>query len=548
MRGTLDLSSNLLICSEALVHSASEITVAVSGRFFGLSELSNPAALFCEQYRTKGLAACREFNFEAVILIHDQKKKLGLLIRDRMGCRQIYYSLEQGVLSFSENPCDVSILAGKPALPNLNAVQSFLRYSYLPGTQTFWTGVQSLPAGNCLELNLKSLKIDKYHTWKAEVFRGSFAEAKKALLALILDALNLRCGKDLNLLLSGGIDSSSLAVAGKKLGRNLTAYTITFDEPDYNEIQSAEAVARYLGIKHEKIHLTFEMFKHWMVKLLSEKAFLLRSQGQLSFIAALSGRHSSFVNGAGSDEGLLGYDYQLSALAKRERQSRYYSLFPVEMLDNLPRNTILKDIFNDELQEIFDHREYLTPYFNSDELKEMFQKGWTEPEHFWIEWMKPMNSLTDFQYDELLPDNQLPRIRGIADAAESEILVPFADYRFRNFFQSLPDDFRLNGKKSKFILHELMRNDLPEQVLTRPKTPLKVPIDRWFEKGRPFFCKMLSEFSASNGVKIEPQRLFEDTRNLGYKGFEKILLLLSGMACLKNNSAPEIQGAFLNNR
>jgi asparagine synthase (glutamine-hydrolysing) len=65
-------------------------------------------------------------------------------------------------------------------------------------------------------------------------------------------------------------------------------------------------------------------------------------------------------------------------------------------------------------------------------------------------------------------------------AASIEARVPFLDHELAAFVSSLPDDFRVRGLTSKWILREAARQLLPDRILSRPKVGFRVPVNEWF--------------------------------------------------------------------
>ena len=88
----------------------------------------------------------------------------------------------------------------------------------------------------------------------------------------------------------------------------------------------------------------------------------------------------------------------------------------------------------------------------------------------------------NFWYDQsyYLPDDILYKVDRMSMAHSLEVRPPFLDHRVVEFGASLPEDFKVNGFQKKFLLRHLMRNKLPESVLSRPKQGLDIPIHDWF--------------------------------------------------------------------
>ena len=75
-----------------------------------------------------------------------------------------------------------------------------------------------------------------------------------------------------------------------------------------------------------------------------------------------------------------------------------------------------------------------------------------------------------------------------------EVRPPFLDDRIVDFANRLPDEFKLRGSQSKYVLRRLMQSKLPASVLHRPKIGFDIPIHEWFRSIlRPLLLETLSE-------------------------------------------------------
>ena len=85
-----------------------------------------------------------------------------------------------------------------------------------------------------------------------------------------------------------------------------------------------------------------------------------------------------------------------------------------------------------------------------------------------------------FDQTSWLPDNLLERGDRMTMAASIEARMPFMDHELAALISSLPDEWRIRGRTSKFVLREAMRRMLPESILERPKVGFRVPVNEWF--------------------------------------------------------------------
>jgi asparagine synthase (glutamine-hydrolysing) len=65
-------------------------------------------------------------------------------------------------------------------------------------------------------------------------------------------------------------------------------------------------------------------------------------------------------------------------------------------------------------------------------------------------------------------------------AASIESRVPFLDHPLVEFAAGLPDDMKLRGVTTKYVLRQAMRDHLPAEILSRKKMGFPVPVGAWF--------------------------------------------------------------------
>jgi 7-cyano-7-deazaguanine synthase len=86
-------------------------------------------------------------------------------------------------------------------------------------------------------------------------------------------------------LLSGGLDSTTVAAFAQKQGYELVAVTVHYGQKHSREIESATRVARSLGIKHEVVDVGFFKRLAWYSALTSSEQFSvpkLRNQADMA--------------------------------------------------------------------------------------------------------------------------------------------------------------------------------------------------------------------------------------------------------------------------
>ena len=61
-----------------------------------------------------------------------------------------------------------------------------------------------------------------------------------------------------------------------------------------------------------------------------------------------------------------------------------------------------------------------------------------------------------------------------------EVRAPFLDPAMIDLAERIPIEYKIHGRKGKFVLREAFRNFLPPELENRPKTGFGVPLDHWF--------------------------------------------------------------------
>ena len=203
-------------------------------------------------YREWGGRCVERFNGMWAFAIWDPGRRTLFASRDRFGVKPFYYRLDGDRFVFASEPW---VLGRGRA--NLRAVRDYLEQGYLDqGDETFFDGVARLPPAHSLTFGPGGLELHRY--WSLE--RGDPpADPVGAVRETFLDAVRLQLRSDVPVgtCLSGGIDSSSIAVAvahhGHEHQKTVTAY---FDDPGFDERPYAEAVVERTGAEARWISFT----------------------------------------------------------------------------------------------------------------------------------------------------------------------------------------------------------------------------------------------------------------------------------------------------
>ena len=144
--------------------------------------------------------------------------------------------------------------------PPFPSVSPFLSLSPIPHFFSF------PPSGLLISFILhfyKSTQKKYYSIDKKTIYSGTYFEAKKELNELLNRSVERRLIADVPVgsFLSGGLDSSIIAMLAKKQKEDLRTFSIGFDHLYFNESEFAEKMAKHIGTKHETIVFSQQEFK-----------------------------------------------------------------------------------------------------------------------------------------------------------------------------------------------------------------------------------------------------------------------------------------------
>jgi len=247
--------------------------------------------------------------------VWDACAKRLLLVRDRLGIKPLYYTIDGSRILFASEI--KALLASGVVEPRLNydALPEFLALGYNVGETTLYRGVKRLPPGNRLVWQNGSVNIEQYWDLKypAQPLQISEGEAVERFTELLTESVRLRLMSDvpLGVFLSGGIDSSAIAALMARLaGGRISTFSVGFAERDYSEFHFARQVAEAIDAEHHEITIKPADFFENLPMLIRHEDEPIRwpSSVALYFVSKLAREHVKVVlTGEGSDELLGGY-------------------------------------------------------------------------------------------------------------------------------------------------------------------------------------------------------------------------------------------------
>lgn len=432
--------------------------------------------------------------------IWDGKRDRLFLARDRFGKKPLFMYEQNGNVLFAS---EVKSLLAHPAVRaevNLDAVWEYLTYRYVPGPATLFSGIRKLSPGAIAVWEKGALREHRYYFPPDRTPRDGGVVSSDPVgrfLELLDEAVRIRMVSDVpfGAFLSGGIDSS--AVVGLMARHSqfpVKTFSVGFAESNYSELDYASVIARRFGTEHHEVTVSQMHLMDELPALVRYRDAPLSEPSDIPiYLLAKEARRvvKMVLTGEGSDEVLGGYPKHLF-----ERFVGAYQFVP----------RVVR-------QRLFEPLVFALPYRYRRAKTATLNLGLEDREDRMPRWFGALshserNSLAAFrppvvqrggvQFDTLpgnsalrsilyfdqtswLPDNLLERGDRMTMAASIEARMPFIDHELVAYVSSLPDRYRVRGRRSKWILREAMRRLLPAAILQRPKVGFRVPVNEWFQ-------------------------------------------------------------------
>ena len=435
----------------------------------------------------------------------DGKRRRLLVARDRLGIKPLYYLETNGSFLFASEVKALLEHADVSAAPDLQALDLYLAFRYVPGPHTLFRGIKKLPPGHLLVRADGRTQVQRY--W--EPVLGDFQsainldEAVEEFSGLLRDTVRRHLISDVpvGMLLSGGLDSSAVtAMTAAARSAPMATFTIGFDLPgSHNELAQARVVARHLATDHHELVLTPDatellpdLVRH-LDEPVADPAILP------TYLICRFARQAVPVvlTGEGGDELLGGYPrYAWFARAKQLQRLlppwvRQGVLLPLSRIAPVTRRyrTALDNIL-EERDDTSRHMHWvagLDPALKSDllspELREVIGLG--APEAVLTPYLggvatraEIVHRLMALDMQTWLVDDVLTKMDKMSMAASVEARVPLLDHRLVEFVASLPLAVKLRHG-AKTLLKRAVAPLLPASTIWRRKHAFQVPLDQW---------------------------------------------------------------------
>ena len=432
--------------------------------------------------------------------IWDMKRKRLFLGRDRLGKKPLHYLHDGEKLIFGSEI--KSILQHPEVKPEVYrpGIINYLAFGYSLDPETLFKGICKLPPGHTLTWENGRITVRQY--WNI-AYRPDYSKTEQQLLQetedILSEAIRIRLMSEVPLgaFLSGGIDSSLVvALMALQMGEPVKTFSIGFDDKRYNELPYARMVAKRYGTDHheEIVRPDAEEVIPYLIQMFDEP-FADSSAIPTYYVSRLARRHVTVVlSGDGGDEMFGGYDRYLDSefssytdriplAIRRPLLGNLSGLLP-ESFPGINTMRYLSTDRDDRYLLKFTkgisaiHRKVFSPELSRE-------SGGTDPTLPLRQLLREVGShdyITRRQYLDTktyLPGDIMTKVDRATMFVSLEARAPMLDHKFVEFSGTVPVQYKINGRNTKYLLKQLAYKLLPHEMIDRPKMGFAIPVAQW---------------------------------------------------------------------
>lgn len=516
-------------------------------------------------YKKYGINGIQRLAGDFAIVIADLARNELYLVRDRIGVKPLYFSLQNGVLSFASEIKALWPLPWMSKSINASALSHYLTFMVTPAPMTLYEGVYKLPAGYYVKVDANDTVT--FHEWynplDAAAAGGPVTNEQEAIEQIDLlfkKAVQKRLMSDVSLgsFLSGGVDSSLIVSRMSSMTDRVKTFNVSFsDGPEYSEIEWARRVATQFKTEHHEIVISekeafdfYESMVYHQDEPLADCVCI-----PLYYVAKLlrDAGVTVVLVGEGADELFAGYSsygayvdtynrywqpatrfipqfakqgmYQLARWAIPQKPyhvalldhfAKGRNLFwsgAIAFPELLKKEIITSDLVQQKIDPIIDQ---IYPGFDQ-------QGGSYAVVDYHLDQIKKrglhldfLNQMIYLELKQRLPELLLMRLDKMAMATSVEGRVPFLDHELVEYSFRIPGSLKYQQGITKSILKKVAVRHLPHDIVYRKKVGFAAPTLRWFKEGRyfrPYFKELLESKKAVWGSYLnfaQIERMYDE--------------------------------------
>jgi asparagine synthase (glutamine-hydrolysing) len=428
----------------------------------------------------------------------DARAERLFLVRDRLGVKPLVYRQDNGTLAFASTAAAMQA-AGVAGPISPAAIGEFLQFGFITESHSIYEGVHKLPPASIAECTRDGIRVRQYWAQpEPATVQITFEDAVNETERLFLRAVETRLHADVPVaaLLSGGIDSSLVCWAVKKLGADIRAFTIGTPGNAGDESADAIATAATLGITHQVLPLTDELdaSEFPLSSAFAEPFACGSALGMLRLAKTIRETDARvLLTGDGGDDAFLGYPRH-RLLWRTQKMARWmpewvadswWRVRPARTTGSLKRLVHLVDYTTGGLGGFLAANpgvgDFEAHQLLGDRLRD--RSAWPAlPAPSAASARSALRDYLRFDRRTQFVSEYLNKVDGATMQYALEARSPFLDHSLWEFAGSISPAVHFTGGRLKAILRELARRRIGERTARGRKRGFTVPVEAWMAK------------------------------------------------------------------
>jgi len=484
----IDLSSK---ASQPMIDDTGDYLITYNGEIYNFKEIRTQLEIKGQRFRSNSdteviLRAYIEWGESSFLLFNgmwafglfDMKKNIIYLVRDRIGIKPLYYTMNNKRLIFSSEIKSIISSGLYKSTIDLDGLSEYLTFQNIISDNTFFNDVKLLSAGNILKYDISKGTIEKKEYWDFDyiVKDKSIDYYRDLILENFNKSIDRHLISDVEIgaTISGGMDSSALVAIMSKRIRELktfTGYFNTLNNHKDDKCVSEKSDARIISNEFNTDHHEKEIVYQDVIDTLPAITWHLEDPKVgmcytfYNISQLVSQKVKVNISGTGGDEAFAGYPWRYSVFNKNDSHdvfsNKYFKwwtrLYGQNELISLLRPEILKMI--DTERPFKEFNRIITKVKNLSNLnKALYFENKT------------------FLQGMLMVEDRM----GMAYSLETRF--PFLDNDMIDLSQSIPDEFKVKDGIPKYMLKSAFSDLLPKSIINKRKQGFTPPDKTWYSR------------------------------------------------------------------
>lgn len=445
-------------------------------------------------YRYWGVDSFDKLEGIFAFVLYDKEEQSLLLVRDHLGVKPLYYSLNDHELLFaSEVRAFKSIRNDWEENKDWNIL--FLAFGSIPHPFTTLAGVMQIEPGSYLTINLEDFTSKKAYYYKPNGHNYNINTNQEVLNQMQLAIQksvrkNLIADAPLGIFLSGGIDSSLLTLLADRCLDSVRTLSINFDDSHYDEHHYQQLVLEKTeNVKHTSHRVSEHMFWEYLDDVWKAMDQPSIDAVNAYFVTRFAKEEGikTVLSGLGADEFFGGY-----SSFKRIKWMRFARFLPKKRMIGQVVSKLKKSwgrlVYLELPGPIGDYlflRGIHTPTEIALLLNVSEDSVWKALMRVPFEVPAKMNDMeyVSFLEARIYMSNQLLKDTDYMGMWHGvEVRVPFLDIELLKKIRTIPPTIRYNSDWPKYLLTAPYRNILPRKIIFRKKRGFTFPFQVWMSR------------------------------------------------------------------